>query len=199
MQSRQRKPHQYESKTGGKDRDTRPIKFWYTNACNLRNKIDEFEGRLKIDKPDIIGVTEVWMKEELKLGGYHPAIQYNRQDKKGGGVLLFISECFEIFECDLGIDLLAESVWSYLRLSKTDKLLVGVCYRPPNTTDEVNKCLIDLLLQTRQRDPVPTIVMGDFNFPQIHWDEGLIEGPPDSQNFENPSVTFRDLRGGGSN
>ena len=172
-------------KTGERGRHSKKhITFWYTDACNLRNKLDEFEGRLKIDRPDVIGITEVWMKEELKLDGYHPAICYSRQDRKGGGVLLFINEQFDILECDLGNDQFSEAAWAYISISKKEKLLVGVCYRPPNISEEVNKGLIDLLFQTRQRDAVPAIVMGDFNFPQINWDEGLVEGPLDSQQAE---------------
>ena len=64
------KPDGRNSKTEKRSRHCKKhIKFWYTNASNLYNKIDELEGRLKIDEPDVIGVTEVWMKEEVKIVG----------------------------------------------------------------------------------------------------------------------------------
>ena len=137
------------------------LKFWYTNANNLRNKLDEFQGRVNIDKPDVIGVTEVWMKDEFSIDGYHPAIRYDRhEDKRGGGVLLFVHDKLEVIECNnMFNDQFKEAVWCCIKVDRTAKLLVGVCYRTPSNSDESNQGLLDMLCQTREQGAVETIVM----------------------------------------
>ena len=170
------------------------ITFWYTNANNLCNKMDEFQGRVAIDKPDVIGVTEVWMKETFNINGYHPAIRQDRaEEKRGGGVALFVRENLEIIDCNtMTNDQFKEAVWCYIRLNKINKLLVGVCYRSPSADDESNQGLFDMLRKTRDQFSGETIVMGDFNFPQINWEEGIVTGTslsPQAQFYE----TVQDL------
>ena len=129
--------------------------------------MDEFLVRLKVDMPDVVGVTEVWMKESFCIEGYHPAIRYDRpEDKRGGGVLLFVHEKLEMVDCNaLNSTQSVEAAWCYIKLRKSEKLLVGVCYQPPNSPEDSNKGMIEMLLRTRELGSSQTVVMGDFNFP----------------------------------
>ena len=53
-----------------------------------------------------------------------------------------------------------------MKANETD-IIVGVCYRPPNQDEEVDKT------HYRQLDEVsislPLVLVGDFNFPDICW------------------------------
>ena len=63
----------------------------YTNANSLRNKHSEFRGKVDEINPDVIGVTEVWQKEDLIVHGYHfPLCKKRKEDHKGGGVMLLV-------------------------------------------------------------------------------------------------------------
>ena len=92
----------------------------YTNANNLNNKINELQGKIDELKPDIVGITEVWMKEKFIVQGYHPAFRHDREDrKKGGGVLLLVKNCHTVVECtDLDSDKFEESVWCVIKFPK---------------------------------------------------------------------------------
>ena len=37
------------------------LKFWYTNAKSLNNKLTEFHAIITEVDPDIIGITETWV------------------------------------------------------------------------------------------------------------------------------------------
>ena len=54
------------------------VRCLYTNANCLSNKHSELQGRIDSVKPDIIGITEVWEKEEYVVQGYHQACRKYR-------------------------------------------------------------------------------------------------------------------------
>ena len=150
----------------------------YTNANSLRNKLSEFQIRIDKIKPDVIGITEVWMKDNYVINGYHPAFRHDRKnDQKGGGVMLLVSSSLQVLECTyLSEHECEESVWCFIKLTSKDKLLVGVCYRAPNSNEDNNSKLNEMLMQTQQAQVSNILVMGDFNYPQIDWETGNVEG-----------------------
>ena len=58
-----------------------------------------------------------------------------------------------------------ESLWVRIK-AKTD-IIVGVCYRPPNQDEEVDKTLYRQLGEVSRF--LPLVLTGDFNFPDICW------------------------------
>ena len=118
----------------------------YTNANSLGNKRDELQCRIDQQKPDVIGITEVWQKELFPLDGYHPAFRKDRaEDEVGGGVLLFVWDTMEVIECpELNASTFGESVWCIVKPTKAKRILIGVCYRSPNSTKENNVKLVQL-------------------------------------------------------
>ena len=62
----------------------------------------------------------------------------DRQGRKGGGVALYVKKEFECMEINDGDDRV-ESLWVRIK-AKTD-IIMGVCYRPPNQDEEVDKTL----------------------------------------------------------
>ena len=52
--------------------------------------------------------------------------------RKGGGVAVYVRECFNILELNNGYNRV-ESLWVRIRgKANAEGVLVGVCYRPPN-------------------------------------------------------------------
>ena len=65
----------------------------------------------------------------------------DRQGRRGGGMALYVKECFEVTELMTG-DNKVESLWVKIR-GRADKadILVGVCYRPPSQDEEIDEFL----------------------------------------------------------
>ena len=63
----------------------------------------------------------------------------NRQGRRGGGVALYVRECFDCLELDDGNDRV-ECFWVRIRgkANKAD-IMVGVCYRRPNQDEEADE------------------------------------------------------------
>ena len=158
------------------------LKCWYTNASCLSNKLNEFRASIDNEQPDIIAVTEVWLKDDLGLDGYHQGVRHDRlEGRKGGGVLLFVKNCLQLVDCQaLGGLPFEESVWCLIKLSNSERMLVGVCYRSPKSVMENDEHLINILASTKRLHVRHVLVMGDFNYPQIDWHAGKVEGPDDS-------------------
>ena len=141
----------------------------YTNARSIVNKLDELHLYLSEEKPDIVGITETWLNSsidnsELNVDGYtiFRRDRDSNSKQRGGGVLLLIKEQFN---ADLRDDLydtdFPECIWCNVEFSKLN-ILVGVCYRPPNTDPRCNEALIDLINKACKHE---VLILGDFNFP----------------------------------
>ena len=129
----------------------------YTNANSLKNKKHEFLNRIDKTKPDIIGVTEVWQKDDISVPGYQVAADKIRPGGvRGGGVLLLMKDHLRVKECDVLNSLkFEESAWCIVNTSPACRLLVGICYRSPSSTFENNQELLrlmDALKTTRATD-----------------------------------------------
>jgi len=83
-------------KTGS---DRKQLCLMYFNARSIRNKLDELKIFVDNFNPDIIGVVETWLREdivdsEINLDGYS-FIRIDRKNdlkSKGGGVIVYIKE-----------------------------------------------------------------------------------------------------------
>lgn len=51
-----------------------------------------------------------------------------------------------------------------------EKLILTLLYRSPSSSDENNKLLLDLMQEIRGKKATYKIIMGDFNLPQINWE-----------------------------
>ena len=153
------------------------LRAFYVNTRSVVNidKRTELELYVDKEKPDIIGITESWAKEsiqdsELELEGY--AMFRKDRDNKGekrhgGGVLLYIKDSLTALErSDLRDNRFKESVWCEIR-NKAETLLVGVCYRVPDSSEESDSGLQELIDKATK---MSCIIMGDFNY-HIDWNK----------------------------
>ena len=64
----------------------------------------------------------------------------------------------------------ANSIWCTIPLSNSDKLLVGVVYRFPSSSQDNDKKLLSIISEVHECvDFSHLLIMGDFNFPSINW------------------------------
>ena len=169
------------------------LNCYCTNANSFMNKRNEFEAILDIWKPKIIGITESWcddsvLDSELSLDGY----TLHREDKKSGkigGVLLYIHNDLQAVRCkELSCTDFESSIWCEVKLNNKDTLLVGVCYRSPNSPDKNNHELLEQLKKTDKVNASHKLIMGDFNFKEIDWDTLQVQA---SDNH--PATAFFDV------
>ena len=74
------------------------------------------------------------------------------------------------------------AVWCDVQLKGRDSLLVGVVYRSPSSTDDMNKKLIAMMSEAVSRKNSHLLVMGDY-YPGIDWTSMTASGSVQEQEF----------------
>ena len=147
---------------------------YYTNAQSFMNKHDEFMNtEIDVINPHIIGITESWC--------------HNRKCAKGGGDLLYVSNNLEYNYCStLNIHKFNDSIWCIMNLHKNMKLLVGVCYQSPSSSEENNRELAELISKALSESHITHIpIFGDFNYINIDWEHMNADLDKESELFYN--------------
>jgi hypothetical protein len=132
------------------------LKCMFANVRSIVSitKRIELELYVENESPDIIGIAESWTKpeisdNELNIDGYR-LFRKDRANQKpvghgAGGVLLYIKGTIDAIErCDMANEAFTESIWCEIRTNRT-KMLVGVCYRVPDATEEADQGMCKLL------------------------------------------------------
>ncbi len=125
-----------------------------------------------------IAVTETWLKYYIKDAQVNiPNYVVSRCDRNkriGGGVLLYSHENVPVTSCATYDDGICQVLFCcFETIAKT----VTVCYRPPNApSSSFQKAMtfIESQLSEINNDSYKHCITGDFNFPLINWDAGLI-------------------------
>ena len=110
------------------------LKCIYTNARSMGNKQEELEAIVQRAGYDLVAITETWWDHSHEWSAAMPGYRLFRRDRQhrtGGGVALYIRECFDVVELEARNDKV-ESLW--VRISGKAHMaciLVGVCYRLP--------------------------------------------------------------------
>lgn len=140
------------------------LAFLHCNAQSARNKDDEltmFLGEFRF-KFQVIMITETWYSCEgdvLSLPGYK-SFFLNRHDRRGGGVLQFVSEQLS---CSLLSDFSKINI-DYEALTLQYKTYVfAVIYRPPNGNLKIFFDFLDRLLDFVSTNGLRVIIGGDCN------------------------------------
>ena len=152
----------------------------YTNADSLANKLKDLEILINSfsEKPKIIAVTEIKSKiltsglqlAEFNLKGYN--IISNDLDINSRGIILYIDKNIEFSIIENSIAF-REYVLIKIKLIDKTELLVCVVYRSPNSSDDNNNLMFDLLRYINKFNKDKFIIIGDFNFPGIDWDHWI--------------------------
>ena len=86
-------------------RQTTQLKCIYTNACSIGNKQEEVEAIVWQANYDLIAITETWWDHSHDWSAVmdsYKLFRRDRQGRKGGGVALYIKECFDVEELGVG-------------------------------------------------------------------------------------------------
>jgi len=164
---------------GGGDRvnsfgvSTGIVRFACFNARSLVNKRNEFELFVLEENLDIIGISETWfhsniLDSEVDLEGY-TLFRKDRHDvnkRRGGGVAIYIrNEMNPVSVSEVNSCKFEESLWCRINCNGQETL-IGICYRPPNSSISNDECLFSMI------DGVSSgrvVIMGDFNFAALDW------------------------------
>ena len=154
------------------------IKICFVNARSLRNKFTDLETLALTENYDIIGITETWINTEVRdylaefaLPGYS-IFNAERKDKVGGGAILYVKPYLSpILITKPNINNI-DSVYIQIKNNSHDKLTLGITYRPPAQSSEIDAILYDQLADTFCQGD--TIIFGDFYLPVTIWGSPLI-------------------------
>jgi len=83
----------------------------------------------------------------------------DRQGRSGGGVALYVTECFDCIELN-DCDNIVECLWVMMRGKATK-----VCCRPPNQDEEVDEALCKQLAEFSQL--LTLVLVGNFNLLEV--------------------------------
>jgi ribonuclease P/MRP protein subunit RPP40 len=138
------------------------------------NKLGELELLATTNGLDVLAVTESWAtsnisNSELQIDGY-AIYRKDRSEvsaKRGGGVLLYVKLDYVSFENEKLNVIPCESLWVKIATGLNSYINFGVCYRSQLAPeDEVNL----MFSAIKESAKVQSIIVGDFNYPNIVWD-----------------------------
>ena len=164
------------------DRQTRVgLKFWYTNADSYLNKREEM--MTTIETQNVIVITELFPKTvkateldivEFKIDGYNMCM--SKVEEMSRGVGLYIQENLAYTECSvLNNKPFKESCWCELQLKNNEKMMIRAVYRSPSSGLANNIRLNHLISLATGFNFNYTVILGDFNHPDINWNEWTTE------------------------
>ena len=146
------------------------------NCCSLRSLSKRLDFQLMVAtyKLDIINANETHIDDSILsseiLGGNYTIFRKDR-NLNGGGVLTAVSNKL-IATHESNLDSNCEAVWMRVHVIGNKPLYIGSIYRAPNCAVEPLECL-DHTLSGLTAKSLPNIVLtGDFNMPDLVWDEG---------------------------
>ena len=77
------------------------LKCVYTNACSMGNKQEDLEAIVRQASCDLVAITEMWWDHSRDWSAAMDGCKFfrkDRQGRRGGGVALYVKECFEATE-----------------------------------------------------------------------------------------------------
>ena len=124
--------------------------------------------------------TETWLSPTYVSSEYFPE-QYvvYRTDRctTGGGVLLGIN--MRLMSQQVVTPLDVELVMATFTVTKRLSVLIGCCYRPPNTTEDyMHKVTAELRATQQRHQEAMYLLGGDLNLPDIDWRYASVAGHP---------------------
>ncbi|XP_053389502.1 uncharacterized protein LOC123526856, partial [Mercenaria mercenaria] len=142
------------------------------NCRSVKNKIPDLHLMVDQVKPDIICLTETWLKPGVSSSEIFPdTLNYSvcRDDRcggQGGGVMIAISKALLSQEqADLKTN--CNITWSKITLTGIKNIYVGAYYKP----HELDELSLSELWSSLSKIPKDSIIwlLGDFNMPDINW------------------------------
>jgi len=142
------------------------------NVQTTMAKIASFDNLLQEHDPDIIAISETWLKSEILLSEFLPP-DFNvfRRDRLDGygGVLIACHISLNCHHLDLNCDV--EAIACQIILASHQTLIMCAFYRPPSRQLESATNLHDFFRSIVDHySDSPVWIAGDLNLPNINWD-----------------------------
>ena len=129
-------------------------------------------------QPSIIALTEVKPKNclqrlsisEISILGYCTHSNIDDQEDSNRGIVIYVKEELShqvgniYFKTDFN-----EQVWISIKLKKSDELIFGCLYRSPKLNTDNHSSLLKLIEEANQKNSSHMVLVGDFNYPGIDW------------------------------
>jgi hypothetical protein len=150
------------------------VRVLYTNAQSIFNKLDKLTATTAEDEPDIILLTETWCgphitNAELTIAGYQleTDLRRDRADTAAGigGGLLVYSKMGTVLNATDRFKNSQFNQFIEFELAAESPIKFIVIYRPPNSGPNNISELCKILGALKRN----SIVLGDFNLPEIDW------------------------------
>lgn len=166
---------------------TRDLAMFYSNVRSIHKNLNLLLSLIAQHKQkcDIIAATETWLKknENVCIPGYKTVSESRDSTSRGGGVAFFV-------RCGLAFSIVSSATVSLphietLFLRSESSLIVGVVYRPPNSSiptflDKLEEIFLLLL-----NDNIPVVIVGDINIDSINSNNIEYTNVLQSYNFHN--------------
>ena len=151
------------------------IRVMFANVQSVVNKIDEVKAVMALSKPDIMALTETWTHEGigddyLNVDGYELILRSDRNDTengRGGGIIMYVKK--EINARKMEEKPLCNQTSSVELKSGGEEVRIHMVYRSPNSKKANDDGLCTWVKEMRGAN----ILIGDFNFPDIDWANGV--------------------------
>lgn len=153
------------------------LRIFTCNFQSLWNKKAELENTLATNNIDILISSETYLA--CNIGDSEvipPAYQVFRQDRKDGyGGVIILSKKELIVQEVRGTD--KSEIISIKIETFQNPVIVSACYRPAGSTAATNENLIKNIDSIcKKYSSTPIWICGDFNLPDVQWDNAVIEG-----------------------
>jgi hypothetical protein len=160
----------------GADTRNKNINLVLINARSIVNKMQDLEVYVEMEHPDIILITETWLKEDISSNEFqldnYELLRKDRSQNVGGGCLIFYKKGLLVKEILpygnlINNDPYIQLIWIELQ-SPINKTVIGLCYNSPNSSHEEK---LELSSQIKEicSNHKDVLLCGDFNFPNINW------------------------------
>ena len=167
---------------------TRQIKCMYTNADQLKNKMNELTDRIKLEWPDLIAINEVKYKNtkdrklkegeftiDMEIGNKYEVFSNNIEEDEGRGQIMYVDKMLKAEPITL-----TTKVTEILAIRITEgtnhAIIIALVYRSPSSSHRNNarvRKAIDELVEINSSE---LIIMGDFNYKEINWEQDTASG-----------------------
>lgn len=141
--------------------------------------------------PDIIAITEVKLKNrriqqspsEFSINGYNIYSSGLTEDGKRG-IIIYCRTNLKVNEIVITDDF-SECLAIEIKLDRKESIYLYSMYRSPNSGEQNNRNLNDLIKNIVGENQGNILIVGDFNYPEIDWQSNLSSSNPngDAQMF----------------
>ena len=173
------------------------LKILYTNADSLTNKMDELKALVQENDYDVICITETQPKyKTARQDPYEPQLMgYSGHfANKGRGVAIYTKSDIGTDTLDIPINF-CDHIWLKLYLRNGKRMVMGCIYRSPNSSDENNQMLLEVMELASMLEKDHMIIVGDFNCKEIEWANYTVHASPQhfaSKLFDKTNDLFLD-------